>query len=411
MVKAVGIIRDLFDHPGDGGSHGFAHYRSTGFADCRQLAECPIFRTVRPELIHEKSVRQHDQVHVPGLALAVAQLTISHAQLLLSVPMKGLRAGPAIFVNQENSHHVPGDAVGYQNLAGFFVSFFVPNNNYPHFVVDSGYMQGHGEMPLLFSSTMERFAAFGIDLGGEFVGADYLALPLDLAIEFQVADIAARPVETIFLGMNVIQYLRVGEIAVEGEIAGNFPLADPIDQLATEFGVVEEFLAGGLALFPFAEATKFQGIVLSAGTHVVGEQIIVGNLVPLVGVIPEPSCILDVLSVVVDQNVVDGNHTAIRILRAGIPLQPFQPSFVECLRVPIHLGQEFVEAGLVGSLGKFPIDPQDRFSLRNHQSGEILRKMPSLRFVGEQIPKLLHSIPNDLRKLDDLWHDYTILGC
>src|SRR3989304_6237337 len=222
MFDVIGIICDLFDHPGDGGSHGFAQYRSTGFADGRQLAEGPCFRTVRPELIHKKSVRQHDQVHVPGLALAVAQLTISHAQLLLSVPVEGRRAGPAIFVNQEDSHYVPGDAVGYQNLAGFFVSFFVPNNDDPYFVVDSGYMQAHGEVPLLLVSAMEGFAALGIDLGGQFVGADYFALPLQLAIELQVADIAARPAETIFFGMNVVQYLGIGEIAVEGEIPGNF---------------------------------------------------------------------------------------------------------------------------------------------------------------------------------------------
>jgi len=211
--------------------------------------------------------------------------------------------------------------------------------------------------------------------------------------------------------MNVIQYLRVGEIAVEGEIPGNFPLADPIDQLATEIGMVEKFLAGSLALFPLAESAEFQGIMLPAAAHVVGEQIIVGNLVSLIGVIPEPSDVLDVLPVVVDQHVVDGNHATVRILCAGIPLQPFQPPLVERFLVPVHLGQEFVEAGLVGGLGKFPIYPQDRFSLRNHQSGEILREMPSLRFVGKQISELFHSFPNDLRKFDDPWHDYTVLGC
>ena len=111
--------------------------------------------------------------------------------------------------------------------------------------------------------------------------------------------------------MNVVQYLRVGEIAVESEVPENFPLAYPIDQLATELGMIEEFLSGGLALLPLAEAAEFQGIVLPAGAHVVGEQIIVGDFVSLIGVIPEPSCVFDVLSVVVDQHVVDGNDPAV----------------------------------------------------------------------------------------------------
>jgi hypothetical protein len=406
----MGINCDLFDHPGDGGSHGFAQYRPTGFADGRQFAEGPFFRTVRPELIHKQSVRQHDQVPVPGLALAVAQLTISHAQLLLSVPMKGLRAGPAIFVNQENSPHFPGDAIGYQNFAGFFVSFFVPNNDNPHFVVDAGDMQAHGEVPLLLVSAMEGFAALGIDLGGQFVGADDFALPLQLAIEFQVANVSAGPAETILLGMDVVQDLGIRKIAVESEIPGDFPLADPIDQLATELSMVEEFLAGSIALLPLAEAAEFQWIVLPAAAYVIGEQIVVGDFVSPFGMVPEPPYILDELPVVIDQHIVDGNDPTVCVFRAGVALQQFQPPLVECFRVPIHLGQELVETGLVGGLGKLPIDPQDRFSLGDHQSGKIFCEMLPLRFVGEQIPELLHSTPNDLRKFDDPWHDYTFLG-
>ena len=55
-------------------------------------------RTVLIELSHEQTVRQHDHIHVPGLALAIAQLIVSPAQLLLTVPMKGLRSCPAISI-------------------------------------------------------------------------------------------------------------------------------------------------------------------------------------------------------------------------------------------------------------------------------------------------------------------------
>ena len=98
-------------------------HRSTGFADGLQPTERPLTRTVLPQLAHEQTVRQHDQVHVPGLALAITQLTVSHAKLLLTVPMKGLRACPAMPVRPHDPTHFPGDPIGHQDLAGFWSSF------------------------------------------------------------------------------------------------------------------------------------------------------------------------------------------------------------------------------------------------------------------------------------------------
>ena len=410
MVDIMGINGGLLDCPGDGGSHGFSEYGSTSFADGRQLSESPFFRTVLPELIHEESVRQHDQVHVPGLALAVAQLTISHAQLLLSVPMKGLRTCPAMSINQENPHHLPADTVGHQDFARLFVSLFVPNDNDTHFVVDVGDVQGHGEVPLLLASTPERPAIFRRDLGSNFVDAHHAAFPLDLAVEFQVSHIAPRPVETIPLGMNMVEDLGIGEVAVEGEIAGNFPLADPIDQLATEFGVVEEFFAGHFALFPLAETAEFQRVMLPAAANVVGEQIVVGDLVSPLGVVPEPAYVLDEFSVVVDQNIVDGDNPTVGVACAGVLLQQLQPTFVQFVGVPIHFGQELVETGLICGLGELPVDPQHRFSLGNHQPGEIFAEMLSLWLVGKHVCVLFHGFLHHLRKFDDPWHTHTIPG-
>jgi len=50
MVKAVGILGGSFDRPGDGGLQGLAQHRAAGFADSRQFAEGPRFRTVLPEV-------------------------------------------------------------------------------------------------------------------------------------------------------------------------------------------------------------------------------------------------------------------------------------------------------------------------------------------------------------------------
>jgi len=81
------VFLDLLDDPGEGGAERFVQHCPAGFADGPQPTESPIVRTVLPQLAHEHTVRQHDQVHVPGLALAVAELTVSHAKLLLTVPM------------------------------------------------------------------------------------------------------------------------------------------------------------------------------------------------------------------------------------------------------------------------------------------------------------------------------------
>src|SRR3972149_9447279 len=103
MVKVFLMFPDLLNDPGESGAERLGEHRSAGFADGFQTTEGPLVRTVLPQLTHEQAVRQHDQVHVPGLALAVAKLTISHAKLLLTVPMIGLRARPAISIRPHNA--------------------------------------------------------------------------------------------------------------------------------------------------------------------------------------------------------------------------------------------------------------------------------------------------------------------
>ena len=69
MVCVFSVFPDLLDDPGEGGAERFVQHRSAGFADGLQPTESPIARTVLSQLTHEQAIRQHDRVHVPGLAL------------------------------------------------------------------------------------------------------------------------------------------------------------------------------------------------------------------------------------------------------------------------------------------------------------------------------------------------------
>lgn len=65
------MLPDLLNDPGNGGAERFIEHGAAGFADGFQTTESPFVRTILPQLAHEQAVRQHDQVHVPGLALAI----------------------------------------------------------------------------------------------------------------------------------------------------------------------------------------------------------------------------------------------------------------------------------------------------------------------------------------------------
>src|SRR3954469_13649177 len=102
---------DLVDRPRERRTQGFPCHRPTGFADSHQPMERPLLRTALLQLAHEQAVRQHDQVHVPGLALDVTRLTVAQTELLLAVPMERLRARPAMSVHPHDPTHFPGDTV------------------------------------------------------------------------------------------------------------------------------------------------------------------------------------------------------------------------------------------------------------------------------------------------------------
>ena len=220
--------------------------------------QCLILRTVLSQLSHEQAVRQHNQVHVPCLALAVAKLTISHAKLLLTVPMIGLRSCPAMSIGLQYATHFPCCPVGDQDLARFGVTAVIPKDDDTYFVVYFGNVQCTGEAPLPLVAATQFLAVFRRDRSRHCIGPQFLSLPLQLAIELQVADVPPRPFILVLLGVNVIQILGIGEIAVEYEISRDVPLADPINQLAKQLRMVQESLARRFALIALFETAEFQ---------------------------------------------------------------------------------------------------------------------------------------------------------
>src|SRR5664279_588519 len=181
MLFAVPQFGDMIDDPGDGRAQGFAEHRAAGFADGRQLCRGPFLRTVLPELADEQTVRQHDQVHVPCLALAAAKLTIAHSKLLLSVPMEGLRSCPAIPIHLQYPTHFPSHAIRHQYFAQFFVLFFIPNENQSYLVVHFWYVSRASKAPLLLLAAAQRLAVLGGDRRRDFRRLPFFPLPFDLA--------------------------------------------------------------------------------------------------------------------------------------------------------------------------------------------------------------------------------------
>ena len=368
MVSVFSVFPGLLDDPGEGGAERLVQHRSAGFADGLQPTESPITRTVLPQLTHEQAVRQHHQVHVPGLALAVAKLTVSHAKLLLTVPMIGLRACPTMPIRPQDATHFPCRPVGDQDFARFRVTAVIPEDDDPHLVIHLGDVERGGEVPLPVVAATEFLAVFRRNRRCQGVGTQFLPLPLQFPIELQVAHVGPRPPMLVLLGVDVVEVVGVGEIAVEREIAGNFPLADPIDQLAEQHRVILERLAGGLALLPLLEAAELQRVMLAAGANVVDEQVVMGDLVAVLGVVPKPPHVLDELAVVVDERVVQRDHALVAVAGRRVALQQFESPLVECLLVPGDFREKPIQARLIGGLDELAVDPGDGLVRRHHQA-------------------------------------------
>src|SRR4051794_19579042 len=112
------------------------------------------------------------------------------------------------------------------------------------------------------------------------------------------------------------------------------------------------------------------------------------NQIAFIGMIPEPASILDQLAIMVDQGVINRDDAILTVAGGRIALQPLQAMSVDALNIPRRFGQEAIEARLVSCISKLACDATDGFMFGEYEAGQILGKMASGRFIGEDIAEL-----------------------
>ena len=150
--------------------------------------------------------------------------------------------------------------------------------------------------------------------------------------------------------------------------------------------------------------------MLAAGANVVDEQVVMGNLVAVLGVVPEPTYVLDELAIVVDERVIQSDHALGAVAGRRVALQQFESPLIEGLLVPGNSREEAIQARLVGCLCKLAVDPGHGLVRGHHQAGEILGEVPPLRIAGEQITELIQRFAHHLGILDNGWHLRALPG-
>src|SRR5207245_8215374 len=109
-------------------------------------------------------------------------------------------------------------AAGHEYLAPLHIDPLFPDDDNAHAVLHIGDRQRAGEIPLAFVAASQFLAVGGRDTFRQLVSASDFTFPLQLAVGFQVADVATRPFEAIFLGVDVVQILGIAAISVDGEV-------------------------------------------------------------------------------------------------------------------------------------------------------------------------------------------------
>ena len=133
--------------------------------------------------------------------------------------------------------------------------------------------------------------------------------------------------------LEMVHDRPVGEIAVEGEVARDTFGNDPINQVLRQIGMALKRM-GVIALLALAEAPQGERIVLAARIDVGDEQIVVGNQVTHLGVIPEVADVLDQFAVVVNQGVVNWDDAILAITGGRVVLEPFETVVIQAVGLP-----------------------------------------------------------------------------
>ena len=333
------------------------------------------------QLTHQCAVHQDDEVHVSGLTHSVPELTVAHAQMVLPVPMKGLGSAPASLVHLQNTVGFPMCPVCDQDLAWFFCFRGRPQDHETYRMIDMRQSYRLREIPLGVAGYRELGAYRRRERLDPRAQRQLLTADHNHAIGFQVAHIRA------LIFVDVVHNRRIGEVAVEGEFAWDTLDNHPINQLFGQVGVILKRVLV-VTLLALAEAPKVERIVLATGIDVVSEQVIVGDQMAFVGVVPEVADIFDQFALVINQGIVDRDDTIVTIAGSRVILEPFETLLIQALRFPGRLSQEAVETRLVGSIGKLTRDTADGFVLRHHQAGQILGEMDARGLIGKDVAKL-----------------------
>ena len=168
--------------------------------------------------------------------------------------------------------------------------------------------------------------------------------------------------------------------------------------------MILERLVGGNAGVLLAEAPELQRIVFERGTDIVGNQIVMGDQMALIGVIPEPAGIFNQFAVMIDQRIINRDHTVWRIVGGRITLQQVKAPPIECRFIPVNLRDPAVQAGLVGRDGKLAIDTADGFAFSDEEASQILGEVPPFGFVGKQVGVLAQEFLHECREFHNRWH-------
>ena len=166
-------------------------------------------------LAHQSGIRQGDEVHVPGLAHPVPELTLAHAQVLLPVPVKGLRPGPASLVDLQDAMRFPARAIGDQNLARLVGCRTRPEYEHAHRMTDTRQANGRGEVPLGVASHGELRADKWRERLDPRADRRFRSAHDNDPIGFQITDIAA------LLGVDMVHNRGIGEVAIKRKVTGD----------------------------------------------------------------------------------------------------------------------------------------------------------------------------------------------
>ena len=220
------------------------------------------------ETSDEETVRYADEIHVAGLPLAGAHLTISQAQLLLAVPMEGL----SLFNDADRPTSCggpPKTRACSPAPCSTAVVPLLPKHEDADGVIDVGNPHLFAKVPIPLGPYTNGFLCCPGDLPRHVLQFLLPALIHHVPVQLQITDIGA------LRALNMVEYFGTGEIAVKRKVPWDSTPDGVVDQFDTQLRMIFELPRPTPRSFP--EPSPLNRIVSSRGAYIVGNHIIVGN--------------------------------------------------------------------------------------------------------------------------------------